>query len=252
LLTSFSHQQRVESSILGSLSQVRWERSAKSDKQAPSHSLATFHIWSFETRPRNPLMHGSRQSSIVRELDKYLIILSLALLKTPLPAPKPYSKSNSERSPGWIGNVPSPSQSGAPLPLGSRTLVTRLPDSRTIGFSRLFPQNVLMRRFINKTISCRRPLRRLYLQGIILLACSLTLLADTPTLLRSVPAAGCYCHCAESHLRGGCVKMCDTKRYVSRWRATKCAKPHMRTPTHNSHAGPRFPHPDRAEHAQLW
>src|SRR5260370_39482108 len=32
----------------------RWERSAKSDKQAPSPSLASFHISSFETRPRNP------------------------------------------------------------------------------------------------------------------------------------------------------------------------------------------------------
>lgn len=138
-----------------------------------------------------------------------------------------------------------------PSPASSRTLVTRLPDSRTIGFSPLFPQNALMPRFINKTISWRRPLRRLYLQVIILLGCSLTLLADTPALLRSVPEGGCYCHCAESHLRGGCVKMCDSKRYVSRWRATKCAKPHMQTPTHNSHAGPRFPHPDRAEHAQL-
>jgi hypothetical protein len=108
-----------------------------------------------------------------------------------------------------------------------------------------------MRRFMNKTISWRRPLRRISLQGIILLGCSLTLLADTPALLRSVPEGGCYCHCAESRLRGGCVKMCDSKRYVSRWRATKCAKPHMQTPTHNSHAGPRFPHPDRAEHAQL-
>ena len=108
-----------------------------------------------------------------------------------------------------------------------------------------------MPRFINKTISWRPPLFRLYLQGIILLACSLTLLADTPALLRSVPAGGCYCHCAESHLRGGCVKMCDSKRYVSHWRPTKCAKPHMHTPTHNSNAGPRFPHPGRAEHAQL-
>ena len=42
----------------------RWERSAKSDKQAPSPSLATFHISSFETRPRSPLMHGSRQCRI--------------------------------------------------------------------------------------------------------------------------------------------------------------------------------------------
>src|SRR5205085_12655612 len=71
------------------------------------------------------------------------------------------------------------------------------------------------------------------------------------SLLRSVPAGGCYCHCAESRLRGGCVKMCDSKRYVSRWWATTCAKPHMQTPADNSHAGPRFAHPGRAEHARL-
>jgi hypothetical protein len=178
-------------------------------------------------------------------------MLSLALRGALPLAPNPHSEFNSELPQVWIGNGLAPSLSGALLPLSSRTLVTQFSDSRTIGFSSLFPQNALMRRFINKTISWRRPLRRLYLQGIILLAYSFTLLADTPTLLRSIPAGGCYCHCAESHLRGGCVKMCDSKRYVSRWRATKCAKPHMQTPTHNSHAGPRFPHPDRAEHAHL-
>jgi hypothetical protein len=102
-----------------------------------------------------------------------------------------------------------------------------------------------------KPFDLRRPTCRLYLMGVILLGCSLTLLADTPALLRSLPAAECYCHCAESHLRGGCVKICDSKRYVPRWRATKCAKPHLQRPAANSNAGPRFPHPGRAEHAQL-
>ncbi len=105
-----------------------------------------------------------------------------------------------------------------------------------------------MNGFLSKS-TLWRPLCRLCLLGIILLGCSLTLLADTPALLRSVPAGGCYCHCAESHLRGGCVKMCDSERYATRWWAIKCAKPHMQTPADNSNAGPRFPHPGRAEHA---
>jgi len=87
--------------------------------------------------------------------------------------------------------------------------------------------------------------------GIALLACSIPLLADTPALLRSVPAGGCYCHCEEAHLRAGCVKMCDSKRIALRWWATTCAKPHMQTPADDSNAGPRFSHPGRAEHAQL-
>src|SRR5947209_20193860 len=39
----------------------RWERSAKSDKQAPSPSLVSLHISSFETRPQKPVKHGCRQ-----------------------------------------------------------------------------------------------------------------------------------------------------------------------------------------------
>ena len=142
---------------------------------------------------------------------------------------------------------------------GGRTLATWLqdPGNKTHGlpalsvffqFLRRIPH---MCRLFTKTISWQRPLFRLYLLGITLIACPITLLADTPALLRTVPAGGCYCHCAESHVRGGCVKMCDSKRYASRWRASKCAKPHMRRPAENSHAGPRFPHPGRAEHAQL-
>src|SRR5256885_5797879 len=52
-------------------------------------------------------------------------------------------------------------------------------NSRAIGFHPQFPQNIPMRRRY-----------RLYLLGIILLGCSFTLLADTPALLRSVPAGG--------------------------------------------------------------
>lgn len=83
------------------------------------------------------------------------------------------------------------------------------------------------------------------------LSASVTLLADTPSLLRTVPSTGCYCHCAESHARSGCAKMCETKKYATRWWATTCVKPHMHSPIHKYDAGPRLPHPDRAEHAQV-
>jgi hypothetical protein len=108
-----------------------------------------------------------------------------------------------------------------------------------------------MRGVTKRTIQCRLPFLKLIAFGIFLLGCSLTLLANTPALLRSNTATGCYCHCAESKARGGCVKMCDSKRYASRWWAKTCAKPHMHSPAHDSHAGPRFPHPGRAEHARL-
>ena len=84
-----------------------------------------------------------------------------------------------------------------------------------------------------------------------LVASALPLLADTPSLLRRVPTGGCYCHCAESKAHRACVKMCESKKYGSRWWATTCAKPHMSTPRRDSHAGPRFPHPRRTEHARL-
>lgn len=107
-----------------------------------------------------------------------------------------------------------------------------------------------MRVLFGKAVSLRT-LCRTCLLGIAFLACSLTLLADTPGLLRKVPAGGCFCRCEESHQRRGCVKLCDSKRFASRWWAIKCAKPRMRRPPNNSNAGPRFPHPGRAEHAQL-
>jgi|SRR5579859_2573263 len=92
---------------------------------------------------------------------------------------------------------------------------------------------------------------RLFGTLICLLAGALPLLADTPSLLRRAPAGGCYCHCAESKAGGGCVKMCESKKYAYHWWATSCAKPHMSTPRRDSHAGPRFPHPGRTEHAEL-
>jgi hypothetical protein len=45
--------------------------------------------------------------------------------------------------------------------------------------------------------------------------------------------------------------MCESKRNASRWWAISCVKPHMKPPAPNSNAGPRFPHPDRAEHVKL-
>jgi hypothetical protein len=84
--------------------------------------------------------------------------------------------------------------------------------------------------------------------GTVLLISSLSLLANTPNLIRGVPAAGCYCKCAESHSRTGCMKICDSKRFAARW----CAKPHMQIPAETPDAGPRYPHPSHAaEHAKL-
>jgi hypothetical protein len=108
-----------------------------------------------------------------------------------------------------------------------------------------------MRTFRNETLSRPRFSARLLVSALCFLACTLPLLADTPSLLRGIPTGGCYCHCAESKVRGGCVKMCESKKYAYRWWAASCAKPHMSTPRHDSHAGPRFPHPGRAEHAEL-
>lgn len=107
-----------------------------------------------------------------------------------------------------------------------------------------------MRSFPSETLFDRRLSLRLFGASICLLALTPLLHADTPALLRGTPATGCYCRCTESKLHGGCVKMCESKKYASRWWAKNCAKPHMSTPR-DSHAGPRFPHPRRSERAQL-
>ena len=101
-----------------------------------------------------------------------------------------------------------------------------------------------------RKLPVRSKLLRILGWAIAILATSLPIFADTPSLLRTAQAGGCFCHCAESKIRGGCVKMCDSKRNASKWWAIKCAKPHLQTPAHNSNAGPRFPHPGRAEHAK--
>jgi hypothetical protein len=100
-------------------------------------------------------------------------------------------------------------------------------------------------------ISCRTQAQRLLLATFLLFSAALSLLADTPNSLRAVPAGDCYCHCTESHARTGCAKMCELKKYASRWWATSCAKPRIKRPADNSGAGPRLPHPDHAEHAKL-
>ncbi len=82
-----------------------------------------------------------------------------------------------------------------------------------------------------------------------LAAWSWPVLADTSAALRSA-SPGCYCNCAESHAHGGCAKMCELKKYASRWWATSCAKPHQQPPANKSGAGPHLQHPDHAEHAQ--
>src|SRR5215472_10036158 len=103
---------------------------------------------------------------------------------------------------------------------------------------------------LHRMLSTVLPYLRLLGLGICLLASSLPLSADTPGLLRSATRRGCFCSCAAAKTHGGCVKMCDSKRFASRWWARSCAKPHMHTPTRDSHVGPSFPHPARAEHAQ--
>ena len=108
-----------------------------------------------------------------------------------------------------------------------------------------------MRTFRYGTLLRRRLSVRLLGSAACFLASAFSLLANTPSLLRPYPSGGCYCRCAESKVRGGCVKMCEPKKYAYRWWASSCAKPHLSTPRADSHAGPRFPHPGRTEHARL-
>jgi hypothetical protein len=100
----------------------------------------------------------------------------------------------------------------------------------------------------------QRPLRRgliFVLLDILvaLVAWSWPVLADTSARLEGTSAV-CYCDCAESHARAGCAKMCELKKYASRWWATSCARPHQLPSANKSGAGPHLQHPDHAEHAQ--
>jgi hypothetical protein len=201
----------------------------KNWQASPSLSLCSLQISSFETRLPNLQYTGAANAEFLRASDKHFVMKRLVLCPAQPPARRMLATF---------------------LP-GSRTLVTKFSNFLAIGFFPSYSQNDRMCRLLSKAFSWRSFMCGSYVLGISFLACSTTLFADTPALLRTVPAGGCYCHCAESRGRGGCVKMCDSKHHASRWRGTECAKPHMQSPTHNSHAGPRFPHPGRAEHAKL-
>jgi len=99
--------------------------------------------------------------------------------------------------------------------------------------------------------SPKRLLWRMLLLGSALLVMSWSLLADTPTWLKSTQAGGCYCHCSKAKALGSCVKMCEMPKYASRWWATSCAKSRNHYSGNNPGVGPRLRHRDRAEHAQL-
>jgi len=79
-----------------------------------------------------------------------------------------------------------------------------------------------------------------------------TAFADTPGSLRGgAYATACACQCNEGSTHAGCSKVCDSPRRATRWGATTCAKPRLRKPVDNNGAGPRLPHPPRAERASL-
>ena len=94
-------------------------------------------------------------------------------------------------------------------------------------------------------------LSRSALVAMTFLVTSVSVLADTRYSLGSNSAGVCYCHCAMAKAHSGCAKMCESPRFASRWWATSCARPRRKATVNNPGAGPRLPHPDRAEHAQL-
>ncbi len=80
--------------------------------------------------------------------------------------------------------------------------------------------------FMDFPFPCSRPCRffsRATLLALTLLASSLGSQADTRFSIGTKSAAGCYCHCAMSKAHGGCVKICETPKYASRWWATAVA-----------------------------
>jgi|GEM_PF-1469093 hypothetical protein len=88
----------------------------------------------------------------------------------------------------------------------------------------------------------------LFLSGLFALL-PLVALGDAPGALRKIPAGGCYCGCSKRRQMGDCIKLCQLPKYASRWWATSCVKPRIHKPAGNPDAGPRFPHPGRAERA---
>jgi len=92
----------------------RWERSVKSDKQAPSPSLVSLHISSFETRPRGLVLHGPDHCSVSCDIDNLFCIFTLDTLTPHAPAPFPHSKVISELQPNSFGR-PLPNPSSLPI-----------------------------------------------------------------------------------------------------------------------------------------
>jgi hypothetical protein len=75
----------------------RWERSAKSDKQAPSPSLVSLYISSFETRLRYRYCTACAITFLLRYPRKVFIILKLAFVQFQPRAPNPASRFELER-----------------------------------------------------------------------------------------------------------------------------------------------------------
>jgi hypothetical protein len=73
--------------------------------------------------------------------------------------------------------------------------------------------------------------------------------ADETAAVAHPKMAGCYCGCAHGKTAAGCGKMCDLPKYTGKWWAVSCAKPRASAPTENPGAGPRMPHPAKAERA---
>jgi len=103
----------------------------------------------------------------------------------------------------------------------------------------------------------RSALRGFSLRGCVLAITAILLsaapaAADTPGSLRGgARPPACACKCNEGRTHAGCSKMCDSSRRANHWGATSCAKPRFRKPADNNGAGPRLPHPPRAERASL-
>ena len=76
-----------------------------------------------------------------------------------------------------------------------------------------------------------------------------TVWADSSAKVRQTEVQHCYCGCSASKTSAGCSKMCELPKYASRRWAVTCTKPRVAAPAENRDAGPRMPHPDRAERA---
>ena len=72
--------------------------------------------------------------------------------------------------------------------------------------------------------------------------------ADTSAQVHRIPTCGCLCGCGMSKTAAGCSKMCDSPKYATHRWAVTCRKPRASSPA-QSDAGPRLPHPPRAERA---